>query len=128
MKAPRKKTQTTALYRYVYGSLFTGFGLYQLILLRGSGRTLLLSLSAFIIATGLLLMLPASFRKKFIPGFLKNSQAAALMLWLALPFLILGSILLTRGKDTGLALTGTAIAVTLILTAFYCISKKRKRQ
>lgn len=122
-----KKHKTASLYRCVYGALFTGFGLYQFILIHNSGRPLLLILAGYITTTGLLLLLPAAIRLRLTPSFAQQSQFATLLLWLALPFITLGSLLLLQGRDRALALTGISAAILFTLVAVYII-KKKKRQ
>ena len=106
-----------SLYRPVYAILFAGSGLYQLVLLKGRGTASINILAGWLILTGILMLLPLSLRRRLSPSFLGHRQSATLAFWAALPFLILGSLLLFQGGRTVLAMTGITAGALLVSVA-----------
>ena len=127
--APRKAATPpiARLYRIVYGVLLAGVGLYLLLILKGAGGTTLTILALWLLVTGGALLSPDRCRARLVPRFFHGSQAAALALWLALPFIGLSLRLLSAPRERELALGGFAAGGVLLLVSFILRLRAAKR-
>lgn len=104
--------------RYAYGFFFIVAGFFLLYTiaahrLQQQSPLLLGVLAAYLVFTGLLMVIPLAHRERFVPRWFRDRHSALLLCWLSLPFLGLSTTLLVRGSRSDLAVPGLVVGLLL---------------